>query len=345
MVAQKPVCRYPFFRMRPAPKLLLEAAGLPALLISDLTNIRYLSGMQLSSGLLLATSKAYVLYVDPRYEDGARRNVLKDVSVRPLDRLAADMKRVPECGYEEEDVSMARMRRWKKSFPATRLTRAPQAVEEFRRVKDEQELKKMRRAIRITHEMFRRVPSALRRPVTEKALAWKLETWARELGADGMSFPPIVAFGTHSASPHHEPTTRVLQRGHVVLVDAGAAFQGYKADMTRTYFTAQPTDAQAAAYRAVEAAKEAAEALVRPGALTTDIDAAARAALRDHGKLDAYLTHSLGHGVGLDIHEGVSLSVRSEPRPLLPGEVVTVEPGVYFPGKFGIRLEDTLIVA
>lgn len=330
--------------MRPSPKQLLAAAGLPALLVSDLVNIRYLTGLKLSAGLVLVTPRAYVLYVDPRYEEGARRDAGDGVLVRPLEKLAADMKRHPQCGFEEEDVSMARMRRWKKNFPGTKFVRAEQALEEFRRQKDDDELRKMRRAIRISHELFRRVPSALRRATTEKALAWKLETWARELGADGMSFPPMVAFGSHTSSPHHEPTSRALQRGHIVLVDAGASFQGYKADMTRMYFTAEPTPAQAAAYRAVEEAKLAAEALIKPGAMTVDIDAAARAVLRRHGMEEAF-TYALGHGVGLDVHEGVTLSPRAKNSALLAGEVIAIEPGVSFPGKFGIRIEDTIIVA
>lgn len=328
--------------MRPSAKSLLAAADLPALLVSDLTNLRYLTGVQVSQGMVLVLPRGYALYVDPRYEEGAGATALPGVTVRPLSNIANDMKRHAICGFEDENVSMARMRRWRKLFPNTKFVRSAQMVEEFRRSKSDEELRHLKRAERITRELFRRIPSALRKATTEKQLAWKIETWARELGADGMSFEPMVAFGTHTARPHHHPTSRKLMKGHVVLIDIGAMVNGYRADMARTYFTAPPTPLQTKAYRAVIESKKAAEALMTTGAMSDDIDTAARDVLATYG-FEHLFNHALGHGVGLDIHEGITLSQRRR-QALVRNEVVAVETGVYFPGKFGVRVEDMVVV-
>jgi Xaa-Pro aminopeptidase len=201
----------------------------------------------------------------------------------------------------------------------------------------------MRRAERMTQELLRRVPTALRRNVTEKALAWKLAQWAQELGADRLAFDPIVAFGTHTSRPHHQPTTRALQKGHLVQIDVGAVYRGYCADMSRVFFTAKPTAEQERAYRAVMEAKETAQAAIRAGVSTKELDQQARGVLRSYG-MEAAFTHALGHGLGLEVHEGVTVSSHAPLRTLVPGEVITVEPGVYFPGKFGIRIEDMAVV-
>lgn len=200
----------------------------------------------------------------------------------------------------------------------------------------------MRRALAITEALLRRVPALLLPGIRESELAWKLEVMARKMGADGLSFPPIVAFGSHTSMPHHHPTRRRLRRGHVVLIDCGAVVEGYCADRTSMFFTAPPAKAVKRALKAVHEAQKAAASLVRPGVPVRDLDQAARAVLRRFGMEDAF-THALGHGVGLEIHEGVSLSSKSDDV-LLSREAVTIEPGVYFPGKFGIRLETMVFV-
>jgi Xaa-Pro aminopeptidase len=331
--------------MRPSAKTLLAAARVPAFLITNEVNIRYLTGFSHTDGLLLALPKGYVFYLNPLIDAYVKDELAyKDIAIKPSRALAIDMRRHPVCGFEEEDVSAGRMRRWKKQFPRTRFVPAGQVIEECRRQKNDDELKAIRRALKITREIFRRIPSALRRATTEKALAAKIEQWARELGAEEMAFPPIVAFGTHTARPHHHPTGRKLKKGHVVLIDAGVSCDGYKSDMTRTYFTSQPTPEQARAYEAVVEAKMAAEALLKPGVLNIDLDKAARAVLGKYG-LNEYFEYALGHGVGLEVHEGIRLSGRSAPQAVLQREVLAIEAGVHFPGKFGIRVEDTLIVA
>ncbi len=329
--------------MRPSPQKLLTHADVPVLLLTDLTNLRYLTGLSMSSGVLLVLPRSYVLFTDARYLEMAEHQAHRGVMIRDITELDRFLQKVRVCGFEQENVTVGRLLRWKTRFPSTKFVRVKDVLEEFRRRKDPEELRILRRAERITKELLRRVPSMLRSTTTERSLAWKLRQWAQELGAEGMSFDPIVAFGTHTSRPHHQPTSRQLQKGHIVQIDVGAVYKGYCGDLSRVYFTAQSTPAQERAYRAVMEAKNAVIDEVRVGASTRALDQLARSILKKHGMEEAF-THALGHGVGLDVHEGVTLSSRQPDRKLLRGEVITVEPGVYFPGCFGIRLEDMVVV-
>jgi Xaa-Pro aminopeptidase len=330
--------------MRPRSRVLLADSGIPALLVSDLTNIRYLSGLALSSGVVLVLPKMYLLFVDSRYSEAAAEDAFDDVEVRDIGELAKIMKKIPVCFYEEDTLTVARLRRWKAQWKETAFKRSSGIVEHYRRSKDETELMQMRRAEKITHELLRRIPTVLKTGLTETALAWKIEQWARELGAERMSFESIVGFGTHTSRPHHHPTSRKLGKNMIIQIDIGVVVQGYCSDRSAVYFTGPIPPDQERAYKAVFEAKEAAKEAVKAGVSTRTLDAIARKVLAGYGMEEAF-THSLGHGVGMDIHEGVSLSVRSCDDKLLKGEVITIEPGVYFPGKFGIRLEDMVTVA
>lgn len=330
--------------MVPSAHALLSKAGIPAVLITNLANIRYLTGLDVSSGYVLAMGKSCTFFVSDLYLEMAVHEARQGVKVKPLAELERTMKKTPLCGFEEEHVTVAQLRSWKTKFPLTKFSRTSGLVEEYRRSKDADELKHLRRADRITEELLRRVPSALHAGITERSLARKIETWAYELGAERMSFPTIVAFGSHTSHPHHHPGSRALQKGHIVQIDVGAVFKGYCADRSQVYFTSQPTKAEQRAYQAVEEAKNAAIDAVAPGVSTCELDRIARDVLKSYG-MEAAFTHTLGHGVGLDVHEGVILSVKRPDQALLKGEVITIEPGVYFPGKFGIRLEEMVIVA
>jgi Xaa-Pro aminopeptidase len=330
--------------MLPTSRELLEYAGVPATLITNLVNVRYLTGLKLSAGSVLAMPRSYVLFVDDRYREYAMQRAQRGVSVRHIADLEREMRKVPICGFEEDHVTVAELRSWKSRFTETKFVRTSDAVEVFRRQKDDEELRNVRRAHRITQEILRRIPAALRAGISERALAWKIETWAYELGAEGLAFAPIVAFGTHTSRPHHRPTTRTLQKGHIVQIDVGAMYKGYCADRSQVYFTADPTPQQKAALDAVQEALDAAVAAAKPGASTHRIDTIARDVLRKHGMERAF-THALGHGIGLEAHEGIIFSQRRKDEALLEHEVVAIEPGVYFPGKFGIRLEEMVVVS
>jgi Xaa-Pro aminopeptidase len=231
----------------------------------------------------------------------------------------------------------------KKLAPHMRLVDKGGVVECYRRQKDEGEIKLISRAQRITKELLRRVPSALRPGITEEKLARQLQIWALELGADCLSFDAIVAFGTHTGFPHHVPTSRTLKKGHIVQIDVGATVRGYCSDMSRVFFTAPPTPQQKLVYDTLLKAQKRAMDAVKPGVGTAELDRLAREVLKSQGIEEAFC-HSLGHGVGLEIHEGITLSQLRKSVELLQGEVITIEPGVYFPGKFGMRIEDMVIV-
>lgn len=330
--------------MRPSHRELLRASKAPVMLVTDITNIRYLTGIALSAGSLLVLPRMFALFVDGRYIEEAARATRADVRVRSDTRLRDVLDRIRRCAFEADAVTVRRLSRWQTQYPNVKFLQTSGLVEEFRRSKDSRELRALQRAKRITEELLRRVPSALRRRTTERELAWRLSCWAQELGAERLSFDPIVAFGTHTSRPHHRPTNRELRKGHIVQVDVGAVYDGYCADLSAVYYTGKPPPIVERAAQAVRDAKDAAIRAVRTGASTRALDRIARDTLKRAGFAEAFC-HALGHGVGMEVHEGVTLSQGAPEKTLLPGEVITIEPGVYFPGKFGIRLEDMIVVA
>ena len=318
-------------------------AKVDAFLVSNLTNIFYLTGVRVSTGFLLIKAKKSVLLVDARYTEKAQNSVYKGVVVQDIDSITKELKTVKKCGFEAFDVTVARFNRWKRSFLNTKFVQTSGIIEEYRRSKDAAELRHFKKAQRITRVMMERVPNALTTGITEQELAWQLELWARELGAEGLSFDAIVGFGTHSAIPHHSPTKKKLKKGDIVQIDVGAKVEGYCADQSRVFFTGKKSKLQEEVFSALSRAKLESEKAVKPGVTNHKIDRIARNILAEYD-LEKYFTHSLGHGVGLDIHEGITLSTKAKSTPLLKNEIITIEPGVYIPGKFGMRLEDEIIV-
>ena len=333
--------------MRPTkPSLVLKAAKTDAFLVSNLTNIRYLTGIEVSAGFVLIKAKSMTLLVDSRYSEAAQKHARKGVRIADLDTLKGVLNGVKRCGFEAEDVTVARLAGWKKKMRASTHTTFVQSqgiIEEFRRTKERDELKHFRKAQRITHQLMTKVPALLTASITEKQLAEDLRQHAIHLGADGLSFDPIVAFGTHTSSPHHHPSSRKFSKGHLVQIDIGARVNGYCADQSQVFFTGKKTALQQSVYLALKRAKSKSIAACKVGVTNHQLDQIARDILKEED-LDRYFTHALGHGVGLDIHEGVSISGKAKKQKLLKNEIVTIEPGVYIPGKFGMRLEEEIIV-
>lgn len=329
--------------MRPtSPSQILKQANAPAFLITNLINIRYLTGLSVSAGVMLIVPRKMLLFVDARYRDMALR-LDSSITVKDLAELPGMMHEIRRCGFESEDVTVHRWHAWGRKFPKTKFLSTTGILQSFRRQKEDDEWRLLRRAHRMTKELLRRVPSALRKHITEERLARQLLQWALELGAEGLSFDPIVAFGTHTACPHHRPTSRMLQKGHIVQIDVGVKYRGYCADMSEVFFTVTPTKTEGQVYRALQVAQRSAIRAVRPGVTNRELDRIARSVLKKAG-IEQYFTHSLGHGVGLEIHEGISLSQKAPEEKVLKDEVITIEPGVYFPGKFGMRVEDMVYV-
>jgi len=215
-------------------------------------------------------------------------------------------------------------------------------VDDLRAVKSPGEIEAIARAQSLTDQAFLEVVPAIRPGQTEREIAWRLEQATRALGADGLAFPIAVASGPNAALPHYRPTSRQVQPGEPIVIDMGAQVDGYCADLTRTVWIGQPSERLEHVFGVVLSALEAAEIGIRVGMTGKAADTLARQIIEQAGFGEAF-THSLGHGVGIQVHESPSLSARSE-RPLEIGHVVTIEPGIYFPGWGGVRIEDLAVI-
>ena len=330
--------------MRPKnAQSVLQKAKIPALLITNPVNILYLTGVEADPGFVLLHGKKFTLFVSELDRESAERSVRKGITVAHYEELEPTLKKLKRCGFEKNAVSVGRYGIWKRKFKNTKFVQTEGIVEEYRRTKDAEELRKFKKAQRITRQMIKRVPKALKQGMTEKELAWKLESWAHELGADGLSFDAIVGFGTHTSCPHHVPTNRKFIKGHLVQIDVGVRYQGYCADQSRVFVTGELTHQQKRVLKAVQEAKRKATKAVKPGVKGPTLDRIARDVLKKYD-LEEYFPHTLGHAIGLEIHEDPRLSMKLKKVKLKKHEIVTIEPGVYIPGKFGMRLEDEIIV-
>lgn len=208
--------------------------------------------------------------------------------------------------------------------------------------KTETEIKLIKKAQSITDDLLIELKKILKAGMSELDIAWKIRLLAHELGADDISFEPIVAINENAAAPHHQNSSRKLKKGDRLLLDMGVLYQGYASDMTRVLFSKKPTEFEQKIYTIVWTAQEQAIAQIKAGKHGKEIDTIARSVIQDAG-YGEYFTHSLGHGIGLDVHELPNLSSRYD-KPLVEHSVVTSEPGIYIEGKIGIRLEDMVIV-
>ena len=238
---------------------------------------------------------------------------------------------------------MASRNRLAASLPShIRLREALNLVERARMVKDAQEIERIRAAVLMGAGLFERALAAIRPGVTEAQVAAEMEYAARQAGAEGMSFPTIVASGDRSSLPHGRASRSTISARGFVVCDFGVILTDYCSDMTRTVYVGRPSSEERRAYRAVREAQQAAVDAVRPGVGVGEVDRAARKSLQNSG-LAKYFTHSTGHGVGLEIHEAPRVGA-GQTEILQPGMVITIEPGVYVPERFGVRIEDMVVV-
>jgi Xaa-Pro aminopeptidase len=332
----------------------LTKAGLHGLLVTHLPDLRYLSGFTGSSAALALTRRSARLFTDSRYKTQAAEEVsvaeVEIVSSSPavaaVQWLAAQSG-VEFAGFDPAQTTVANLTRFRAALPA-RLRRnflsalAAPLILPLRRVKDEDELALMIEAALIGCKLFEQILGFIRPGMAEFEVAAELEHQARLLGAEGMSFETIVASGARSALPHGRATAARLPRRGFVTLDFGVILNGYCSDMTRTVHLGQPRANQRAAYEAVLEAQQAGVAAVGPGVSCAEVDEAARGVLRRAGLAEAF-SHSTGHGLGLEIHEPPRIGAEETAR-LLPGMVITIEPGIYLAGQFGIRIEDMVAV-
>lgn len=334
----------------------LEGAGCDVLLVTHLTNIRYLTGFTGSAARLLVEPHRLTFVTDGRYQEQAAgqlaaAGVAADIEIgltlaqqqAVLSARAAPRARL---GLEAEHVSWADQGRFAAEwFPTAELVATSGLVEALRLVKDDGEVARIEAACAIADAALATVTPRLDERPTEADFGLELDTEMRRQGADDLSFETIVAAGPNGSKPHHRPSDRPIERGDLVVIDFGALVDGYHSDMTRTIAvggTGALDDTQARMVEVVRAAQAAGVAAVRAGASTRSVDSACRAVIEEAGWGDAFV-HGTGHGVGLDIHEEPRVTWAADAT-LAAGHVVTVEPGVYLPGHGGVRIEDTVVV-
>jgi len=325
--------------------------GLDALLVTSLVDVRYLTGFTGSNGALLVGADGTALFgTDFRYVEQSGRElpgVPLVVDRRSASALvhhavaAAALGRV-RLGFEAEHLTVAEHADLAMAVPTADLVATRQVVEDLRLVKDEQEIDMLRLACAVGDRALADLLPTLRPGLTELAVAHALEDLMRAHGADAPAFDTIVASGPNGAVPHHRPGPRELEPGDLLTMDFGARVRGYHADMTRTVAVGAPAAWQRELYDLVAAAQRAGRHALAPGLPLADLDAAARSVVVAAG-YGPQFGHGLGHGVGLEIHEAPMVGPGAAGT-LDAGSPVTVEPGVYLPGRGGVRIEDTLVV-
>ena len=329
----------------------LRERDLHALLVTDLANVRWLTGFTGSNGAaVVGTDGTRRFVTDFRYLTQSAEQLdeawAREIATDLLEGVARQLPDEGELrlGFDDAHVSVrdhAKLDRLVRE--GIELVPAGGAVEELRRVKDPEELDRVRAAARLADEALTDVLTRGLAGRTEVEVALDLEFTMRRMGAEGVSFPPIVASGPHGALPHASPRDVTIEPGTLCVVDWGAMLDGYASDCTRTYGTGGAVDPRdREVYELVLRAQEAALAAVRSGPTGREVDAVARAIIDDAGHAE-HFGHGLGHGVGLEVHEGPRLSKQGEDA-LASGNVVTVEPGVYVPGAVGVRIEDLVFV-
>lgn len=325
------------------------------LVVSSLTNIRYLTGFTGSAGLLLVLGGDATLITDGRYASQSEEQLAASGVTTSIEIAAATKQAgvasaavagagVRRLGLEAAHVSWATQRRYASDwFAGVELEATVGLVEQLRRGKDAGELARIRRAAAIADAAFARVRPMLADGPTETDVALELDSAMRRLGATGPSFETIVAAGPNGARPHHRPSLRRIRGDEPIVVDFGAMVDGYASDMTRTVWVDDVASAELRrAVVVVAAAQRSGVAVVAAGVDAAAVDRACREVIAEAGWSERFV-HGTGHGVGLDIHEAPSVAATSTDT-LAAGHVVTVEPGVYLPGLGGVRIEDTVVV-
>lgn len=317
-----------------------------ALLIEDPIDLYYLTGLSFSLGELWIVQKEACLFVDGRYIQSAQK--------APCQALLTSCKEISsflqknsckKALFDGTKATFERVQNLQKLYPTMEWSSSPCVTKDLRMIKHPLEIQKLQKSADLLWEGFLYIQTLLKEGVLEKEIACKFTTFCLEKGADGLSFDPIIAFGENSAMPHYRAGNRALKQGDAVLIDIGVLCDHYHSDMTRVLFFGEKNPTLAKWFDIVVEAHDAALKLCKPGLHFKELDLAARKVFKDH-KVEEYFVHSLGHGVGLEIHEFPKIRFDSHDKDLIlkPGMVFTVEPGLYLPGTGGIRHENTIYI-
>lgn len=324
----------------------MKDLSLPAVLITDPANVFYFSGFTGSPGdgilfvtlehMLILTDSRYTLQVYAQCPDCAIHGTSSS-DIASLTEIITQLN-ITKIGFENSQISYSFWRRITIQFPDISLIPLHDLFMHFRNIKDEKEFLFLQKSCQIAVHSLRETVRFIKPGITEREVALELEYRMRKNGASGPSFDTIVASGERSALPHGVASNRIIQEREPVTVDFGAIYEGYCSDMTRTFFVGQPSDKLIDIYTAVYDAQKAALDHFFVGISSFELDRIARNVLTEAGYGD-YFTHSLGHGVGIEIHEGITIG-RKKSTPIEPGMVFSIEPGVYIEGVGGVRIED-----
>ncbi|MDQ2934608.1 MAG: Xaa-Pro peptidase family protein [Chloroflexota bacterium] len=335
-----------------ALRRLLVGLDLDAAVISRAAHVHYFSGFQLArgeeatsghSGTLFVTADEQLILADSRYVEQAQAEGPAWELFRTSRSLAEELSEllggrdVLDCGMEAESLTHADWSQIAQLAPGSELHRIDEELAALRIIKDEREIELIGRACALGDRCFEYLLGVLRPGMSERELAWELESFLRANGSEGIAFEPIVLAGPRASMPHGRPSDARIESGNVLLLDFGCQIDGYRSDMTRTVFVGEPDDELRDLYAVVQAAQQAAIDLLHPGVTGVAVDAAARDVIARAGHGNAF-GHGVGHGIGLETHEAPML--RRYAEPLQVGMVFSVEPGIYLPGRTGIRIED-----
>ncbi len=323
-----------------------------AALITSEVSKRYLTDFGSEDGTLLITKQGAYFIIDARYFEHTEHQVTDPLCKVILQKELYDQigeilsaQKIQNIYIEDEMLTVAQLSAFKRRFSGIGFdssNRFSDYMKQMRIIKTDEEIACITKAQRIAEAAFTKLLSSMRVGQTEKQIAAALEFMMLNLGSDGVSFPTIAASGVNSACPHAVPTDKPVQEGDFLTLDFGATYKGYHSDMTRTVVFGKPTDEMKNIYNAVWGANTDAIKAIRADISCKLVDNVARSTLDAWG-YEQYFTHGLGHGVGLEIHEGPSVSNRSGTT-LREGMIITIEPGVYIPGKYGVRIEDMCVV-
>ncbi len=326
----------------------LQNQKIEGLYLSDPFNIRYLSDFSGTNGQIFITPRKAYFLTDFRYLGVAKKILPPEVELKIykkglLNTLESLLNKhgITEMSFESQNLTYNFFNAFKKNLKI-KLKPTTKIVEELREIKDEEEIAKIIKAQAIAEKVLLEVKKNLKPGKTEKDISWEIEKSGHEFGADKISFDSIIGFQENSANPHHQNTDKKLKKGDVVLIDMGMQYQGYCSDMTRMIFTAKPTAKQKEVYLTVLEAQEKSIQKMKAGVFAKDMDKIARDIIKKAGYGKTF-GHSLGHGIGLEVHESPNLSPSSE-NALAENTIVTSEPGIYLEKNFGVRIEDMLLI-
>ena len=325
----------------------LQKEQAEAIVLSNMKNVRYASGFTGDTGMAVITEKSAYLIVDGRFTEQAKNESKIEVVdynknfIKTIESLLK-AENIKKCVFEGNTMTYSEADYMMNNISGIEWAATKDLVETIRMIKDKSELKTIQKALKIALDTFESVKKEVVAGVAEIEIANEIEYRMKKMGASGASFETIVASGKRSSLPHGTATEKIIQNGDAVVIDMGAVYNGYCSDITRTIFVGEPTKEQQRVYDLVEKAQKNAIDAINVGVSCKDVNEVAVNEFRKNA-MEQYFVHSLGHGVGLDVHERPFVAGRSSDV-FESGMVVTVEPGLYLPDQFGVRIEDMVLV-